>query len=125
MNMILQRTKRRADGIFSDFLKEDGSLFCVAAEHAYGLKPKIVDGTYTCKRRRSPHFGTDVFEVMNVPGCTYIEIHWLNFPQIESDGCIGVGREVAEMNGTMAITMSRATFQEFMTLQVAQSMNSN
>jgi hypothetical protein len=119
MNMTLRRIEHRYDGIFSRLTRDDtGFAFCVAAEHSYNGIPKIPDGIYTCQRRMSPHFGYDVFEVLGVPKCTFIEIHIGNYPQIDSDGCILLGAEIFDQqDGSQAITMSRSTFQKFMILQ--------
>lgn len=116
--MTLRRVQFRGDGVFSHLLKKDGSQFCVAAEHAYAGLPKLPNGVYACKRRHSPHFGYDVFLITDVPGHDFMEIHIGNEPQVDSDGCVLLGREFFwRDNGGQLITMSRATFHEFMDLQ--------
>lgn len=122
MNITLRRTDFRSDGIFGGFFLEDGTHFCATLEHAYLIKanwmPKMAPGSYTCQRRHSPHFGYDVFEVMNVPNCTYIEIHVGNF-QANSEGCVLIGETITdEPDGSRAITNSRVTFHNFMQMQV-------
>lgn len=122
MDMTLKRVSFRADGIFSHLLKSDGSPFCVTGEHAYAGLPKLPSGVYICKRYRSPHFGFDVFVIENVPGHNMIEFHIGNEPQIDSDGCVLVGREFFwRENGSQVITMSRKTFDQFMELQYGVS----
>lgn len=118
MNFTLKRLDERGDGIFSQMIKDqDGSIFCVAAEHSFKGRPKIPNGVYTCKRYRSPHFGYDVF-VIDVPGHEFLEIHIGNDPQVESEGCVLLGRYFFEKpNGSQVVTMSRATFEAFMELQ--------
>lgn len=121
MNIALRRNSFQSFGIFGDFFLETGEHFCVTLEHSYLISgnwlPKIPAGTYTCKRRMSPHFGFEVFEVLDVPNCTYIEIHVGNFLQ-DSEGCVLVGEDVSQLpNGQQAITNSRKTFNDFMQLQ--------
>ncbi len=119
MNIILRRTEESAEGIFGAMTDELGNQVCVTLEHAYdsGLgngtfAPKIPAGTYTCRRRLSPHFGFEVFEVLKVPNCTFIEIHPGNTEK-DSIGCILVG---TTRQGD-AITQSRVAFDKFMELQ--------
>lgn len=120
MNITLTHSKWLNDGIFGEFKSEDGNFTCETIEHAYPMDGKITskipEGTYTCQRRQSPHFGYDVFEVMNVPNCSYIEIHIAN---TEKDviGCIGVGEELGTLNGMDAILQSGQAFKAFMNLQ--------
>lgn len=131
MDMTLKRTMFRPDGIFSGLLYPDGSRFCFTLEHGFkGLEtypaddsgaqltyqPKIPPGVYTCKRRHSPHFGFDVFQVMDVPNCTFIEIHPGNFDK-DSDGCICLGDAIAQIGADEMVTNSRKTFDKFMALQ--------
>lgn len=121
MNIILRRTLAQSSGIFGNFHLETGEFFCVTLEHAYlshsNWIAKVPPGVYTCKRRMSPHFGYEVFEVMDVPNCSYIEIHVGNFLQ-DSEGCILVGESVSSLpSGGDCITNSRKTFADFMRLQ--------
>lgn len=121
MDVILKRVEFRPDGIFSELLDTNGQQIAVSIEHAYSVdsetwEPKIPQGTYICKRRLSPHFGFEVFELMNVPNCDYIEIHPGNFDR-DSEGCICVGEKIAEYGSCEMITNSKATFEKFMNLQ--------
>lgn len=52
----------------------------------------------------------DTYEVMQVPGRTYILIHWGNY-YTNTEGCILVGKEYADINsdGEIDITSSRDT----------------
>ncbi len=121
MNMEMTRTKYLSDGIFGVIRSEDGQFQCDTIERAYfqsGLTggtwaPKIPAGTYTCQRRMSPHFGYEVFEVMNVPNCTFIEIHIAN-TQNDLEGCIGLGEELGTLNGMDAVLQSGIAFKNFM-----------
>lgn len=116
MNCTLTRLEYRADGVFSRLDLEDGTPFCVGLEHSYDLVPKVSVGTYTCRRRASPRFGYDVFEITNVPGHTFIEIHIGNFNE-DSEGCVLIGEEIYLARTCQMITNSRETFDQFMALQ--------
>lgn len=120
MNMTLTRTKYLSDGIFGVLRSEDGQFEVDTIEHAYfgqGVwTPKIPAGTYTCTRRYSPHFGYQVFEVMNVPNATYIEIHVAN-TENDVHGCIGVGEKLGTLNGMDAVLQSGVAFRDLMFLQ--------
>lgn len=124
LNFILKRNTYRPDGIFGElFIKGYPTSFCVTLEHAYkcenGYEPKIAAGTYECRRRQSPKFAREVFQVLDVPPfhgtpVTDIEIHIGNFNH-DSIGCILLGRTIQESDaGEWAIDFSRATFDQFM-----------
>jgi hypothetical protein len=123
MNWNLKHNEFRSDGIFSVLSGSclGGTFSYVTIEHAFqqpdGLwAPKLKPGTYTCKRRLSPHFGVDVFQIMDVPNCDYIEIHPGNWNK-DTNGCVCPGKaEVPSALGQM-VTASDATFQAFMNLQ--------
>lgn len=120
MDMNLNRIHSLSDGIFDTFQSVDGSFQCNAIEHAYWIDgawtAKIPPGVYTCRRRMSPHFGYPVFEVLEVPNCTYIEIHIAN---TEKDviGCIGLGEKIGTLNSQDAVLQSKKAFDAFMDLQ--------
>jgi hypothetical protein len=121
MDCYLERAEFRPDGIFGNLKDSSGHHIAVTLEHAFqdsngDWMPKLPDGTYTCQRYASPKFGYDVFEVMNVPGATYIEIHIGNFNS-DSDGCVLLGYMVTQMHGAWAINSSKATFVAFMGMQ--------
>jgi Family of unknown function (DUF5675) len=120
MNMSLLRTNYLSDGVFGIMRSEDGQFQVDTIEHAYFQNgvwlPKIPAGVYTCKRRNSPHFGYDVFEVTNVPNATYIEIHIAN-TQNDVHGCIGIGEQLGTLNGMDAVLQSGIAFRDFMSMQ--------
>lgn len=115
MTLYLCREEKREDGIFSELRDASGKVLFHTAEHAYNSEPKIPDGTYTCKRRLSPHFGYDLFQVMDVPNCDFIEIHRGNNPghdnvKGDSEGCILLGME--QVGNT--VVQSAIAFNSFM-----------
>jgi len=73
----------------------------------------IPAGTYECKRYLSPKHGYDVFEVLNVPGRSNIEIHVGNTP-VDTEGCILVGTEFGKVDGEGAIVHSKTAFHALM-----------
>lgn len=122
MILKVQRLDYLASGIFGTLSNEDSTLFLGCAEHSYPVlpadavslstsyQPKVPPGQYTCLRRMSPKFGYEVFCLQDVPGCTFIEIHPGNYPQVDSDGCFILGMSrVGDM-----LQMSQAAFKLFM-----------
>lgn len=127
MNFTLKRREYRPDGIFSDFVSEDGASVFVNLDHAYkqadgSFLPKLAPGVYTFIRRFSPDHGYEVFTLPVAPnfmGCpvTWIEIHIGNF-QKDSAGCTLIA--LAEMQAPGASKMvihSKEAFAKFIELQ--------
>ena len=115
MNAILTRSSANLYGVFGQLVLSDGTKY-VTLEHAFpnggtpvGFEPAVPVGTYTCQRRLSPKFGFDVFELLNVPGHSYIEIHIGNYNK-DTDGCILLGERL----GTGCILKSEVDFKDFM-----------
>lgn len=117
MDMRLKRDSFETAGIFGKLTSMDES--CVVAttlEHAFtygdGIKAAMAPGVYTCKRRLSPHFGYELFQIMNVPNRTFIEIHRGNYNR-DSEGCVLLGSaRVGDM-----VARSKEAFDAFMRLQ--------
>jgi Family of unknown function (DUF5675) len=115
---ILTHNRFCADGIFGELKTEDGQFVCYTLEHSYDNKPKVVDGTYTCKRgpHRLHNMTQDfiTFEVMGVPPFNGVSVsgilfHWGNYNK-DSEGCILMGSsETPTMIGN-----SRAEWATFM-----------
>lgn len=121
MNLTLRRHQFLPDGVFGEILDDHGDHLFVTLEHSYNQLEnnwyaKIAPGKYTCKRRRSPRFGFDVFQVMNVPGHSMIEIHPGNWDR-DSDGCILIGYGISHSGQGIMVTDSRNAFKDFMNLQ--------
>jgi len=121
MNCTLIHNEFRSDGIFGTLTSEFGTFKCVTIEHAFqqpngSWAPKLIPGIYICQRRLSPHFGVDVFEVMSVPNCIYIEIHPGNWDR-DTNGCVCPGQAEAPSNLGQMVTASDKTFVTFMDLQ--------
>lgn len=127
MNLKLNRTDFREDGIFGQLLDEADGEVAVTLEHSYdsGLgdgsyAPKLPPGTYQCVRgQHQLHSGPPfiTFEITNVPGHTNILLHVGNYNE-DSEGCVLLGRRVLDDGmGKRMITSSRNTFNKFMDLQ--------
>ena len=116
MNLSLTRTQFREDGIFGIIKDETGKQIAVTLERNFDGKPKIPAGTYLCTRRMSPRFNCELFQVMNVSGHDYIEIHPANW-EFELDGCIAVGEQIQPSSKGQMITCSREAFGSLMELQ--------
>lgn len=126
MNAKVTNNEFRADGIFGMMTMDNGTEFA-QLQHAFpndsgGYSPKLAPGTYTCKRRMSPHFGYEVFLIENVPDfqgkpVSFIEIHKGNY-NADSDGCILLGTSVKPIDSTtQMISASAPAFNQFMQLQ--------
>lgn len=117
MNITLRRYSYVADGIFGRFYDDANNILCSTLEHAFvqpggNYLPIIPPGAYTCQRRLSPKFGYDVFEVLDVPGHDYVEIHIGDWNK-DSDGCILLG---SSSDGSRIYESAKA-FKAFMDLQ--------
>ena len=112
MNLVLVRKECSPEGIFSELQDESGKVLFQTLERSYDNKPKIPDGTFTCKRRQARVTHGDAFEVMGVEGHSDLLFHIGN-TQIDSQGCILLGEE---RRGD-AIYLSGVAFIHFMRLQ--------
>jgi hypothetical protein len=119
MDLILKRNSFGVSGIFGQLTNVDKNLIVAATlEHSFwnaakrSYMPAVPVGTYTCKRRHSPHFGYDLFEITNVPGHSFIEIHVGNVND-NTEGCVLLGRS----RQGYSLLESRVAFAAFMKLQ--------
>lgn len=96
---ILTHTRFCADGIFGKLEKEDGTFVCYTLEHSYDNKPKLADGTYTCKRGPHRLHGMTedfiTFEILGIPDFNGVPVrgvlfHWGNYNK-DSEGCVLMG----------------------------------
>ena len=107
MTVILRRRQTGDEGTFGTITLDSGEVF-----HTGELPDRdnqrdiscIPPGTYRCERYRSPHFGRDVYRLVDVPGHDAVEIHWGNFcgdraKGYRSDvrGCILLGQDEGEL----------------------------
>lgn len=118
MNILLVRGNPTPYGVFGTFLDENNAIVCRTLERLFDGVPVIPVGTWTCRRRISPHFGYAVFELVDVPGHDYLEIHIANWER-QLEGCIAVGKALGLSNQdhpTMLMN-SAAAFKSFMALQ--------
>jgi hypothetical protein len=122
MNISLERSHIGSDGAFGRFFDVNDRHVCFTLEHAYlnadgTYSVKLPPGKYTCKRRMSPHFKYELFQILGVPGHDFIEIHKGNFNN-DSDGCVLLGENVKpQFNGDLMLINSAVAFDAFMDLQ--------
>ncbi len=118
MNLKLRRYSFTPDGIFGNLFDENEEMIATTLEHSYtGNVPKVVAGTYVCKRHAPNRLPYETFEIMNVPDfvghpVTGILLHIGNF-NADSVGCVLLGMSA----GDKMITGSRMAFEKFMKLQ--------
>jgi len=127
MNLTLQRTMFRDDGIFGELRDENGSILFLTLEHNFDGKPKLADGVYNCVRgthtlEHDPE-SFITFEIENVPPfqghlVTKILFHRGNYDE-NSNGCVLLGKKLGwRLGGKIRmITYSKQACKEFMELQ--------
>ena len=95
----------------------DGRLVCYILENGPSYF-RVPEGTYLCKRRRSPKFG-ETFEITGIPGHSLVEYHWGN-THVDTEGCLLTGTYVGwfdnEVPAVRAILESKKAFRKFMAL---------
>ena len=104
----------------------DGEFECFTIEDTFREKKvqgetRIPAGTYEVKfrtegtwysRNKAFGFGHGILELQDVPGFTYILIHWGNF-HTDTEGCILVGEGHATHEDTHMVTKSRIAYKRF------------
>jgi hypothetical protein len=87
------------------------------------LEPEQFDipvGTYTCEIYTAGAHPYHVFQVMNVPGHSYIEIHIGNWAS-DTKGCILLGLWFGFIGKNLGISGSKMAFENFMRNQGEES----
>lgn len=118
---LLKRIDRGAQGIFGQFINDDGATICETLEHAYQdysgkWVPKLPSGNYSCVRgihRLKDMVPFETFEITGVEGHVNILFHPGNYNE-DSEGCVLMGKERV---GNM-ITESRDTWSQWMAVMV-------
>lgn len=118
--MKLQRLSQDATETRGHLIDEDANVVvCVTLERPWLDNQHDVScipaGSYVTKRVHSPHFGCEVFQIMDVPNRGNVLLHWGNFVT-NSEGCVLLGTAFADLNGdgTIDITASKAAFETLM-----------
>lgn len=124
MDILIERTNYREDGIFGAVYDGDGNFLFSTLEHAYAqndgtYKPKVPNGFYVCvrgfHRLEDMSYDFPTYEITNVPNHKEILFHWGNFNE-NSAGCVLLGLSI-EKGPKWMITESRKAFAEFMVMQ--------
>ncbi|MDO8547872.1 MAG: DUF5675 family protein [Nitrospirales bacterium] len=128
MRLTLNRYLYHPWGIFSRWIRDDGSQLMVSLTHAFAEAetwlPIVKPGEYVMRRYQSPHFGL-VWEICDVPGHTYILVHAGNF-NLDSEGCEVVGEDIAigddprTQGPDEMVTNSKAALKKFMAETAAE-----
>ena len=112
MEVSIIRLEKAPDGLFGAMLV-DGKVFCVTVENTIALIPC---GTYTARRYFSPARQEQVWQLLDVEGRSFIQIHPANKAG-ELLGCIAVGQYWGKLHGTpdeRAVLNSGNTFHLLM-----------
>ena len=114
--ILIKRIAELVNGTLGVVLNDAGRPWMLTCErpwvnNEHGLS-SIPTGTYTCQRINSPKHG-NVFQVMNVPNRDAILIHPGN-EELDSEGCILVGRSYGIVKNLPAVLNSKDAFAEFM-----------
>ncbi len=116
--LLLLRGPSTEFGTFGEFL-ENNVPICLSLERPWLDNQHdvscIPEGIYTCNRISSEWFKYVVFEVLNVPNRTNIEIHKANI-FTELKGCIAPGSSHGKINGIPGVLDSGLAFEKFMLL---------
>ena len=111
----LVRVAYNSNGTFGVLL-DDKIPFALTCERVWLNNEKekscIPEGMYRCKRILSIKFG-DTFEITQVPGRDHCLFHKGNL-MLDSHGCILIGEQFEQINGTTGILASAKGFGEFM-----------
>lgn len=114
--MRLVRVSSTSEGTFG-VLELGGYPFCVTLENPWLNNEPFVScipkGQYNLRRVESPKFG-DTFEVADVEGRSHVVFHEGN-TQIDTHGCILLGKNFGMLHGAYAIMSSVPTREQFMT----------
>jgi len=98
-------------------LKLNDQIFCLILEPPKKENKKslscIPTGRYLCKRYKSEKYKTDCLSLYNVPGRSYISIHFGNTAK-DTQGCLLVGAYSGILNGERAVLRSRAALKALM-----------
>lgn len=111
MNYVLSRTLYDPQGTFGQLIDPQGNKLCLTVElpwlNNHPQTSCIPKGNYQVKAYQSPKHG-QVWQIMNVPDRSYIEIHAAN-TILDLLGCIGTGNALGEVEGLPAVLNSQTT----------------
>lgn len=119
--LTLKRVAADAHGTYG-VLIDGNQPFAVTLERPWADNQRSVScipaGTYVCARKQSPRFG-NTFEITGVLGRSHILFHSGN-TAADTEGCVLVAEEFAQLGGRVAVGNSRAGFKELLTRLAGQ-----
>ena len=124
MNLTLNRTHYRPDGIFG-MLTANKQVVCATLEHAYmnedgSYVPKVPEGNYLCVRGSHRLLGMTedftTYEILNVPEHNNILFHSGNWNN-DSEGCVLLGQSILDLQSPWRLVNSKIAFEKFMIIQ--------
>lgn len=105
--------------IFGEFIDMNGNHLCVTGELPDRNNEADIScipvGIYQVIPHNSPKH-PDTWEISGVPLRSNILLHNLNWPTGQSDGCIGVGKQVMPIEGRVGISESVVTLNRLRTI---------
>jgi hypothetical protein len=113
---ILDRIGSKFYGTIGVLFEEVDQELVFKAVTLEPVVPVIPVGVYLCKIYKEGRHLYPVFQVMDVPGHTYIEIHIGNWKK-DTTGCILLGDSFSLVGNEMGINGSKITFNSFMGYQ--------
>ena len=129
MNAILTRAPSTDQGTFGNLVLDNGMSYCTLELPWEENKPSescIPPGVYNCKWIKSPKHG-NVYQVLDVPDRSMIEIHPANFAGdkdrgfiSELEGCIALGQKIGVLQGQLALLSSKFAITDFHVTQRKQ-----
>lgn len=113
----LQRWAYTKHGTFGTLYDEDSGFMCFTVERPWKDNEPNVScipcGAYAMKLSFFNKGNYPAYEIESVPGRTAILIHVANTME-DVIGCIGVGKDIAYINGLWAVRSSHVAYSEFM-----------
>lgn len=114
---ILRRIRQTESGTYGELCTEGGWRVCLTLEEPWRANQRNVScipaGTYRMYKRLSPSRGMFVWELLDVPGRSNVQIHVGN-TLADTEGCILVGFQHNDEPAEPYIADSKRAFRAWM-----------
>lgn len=114
---ILRRARQTGDATYGELRTEGGWVICLTLEEPWRMNKRniscIPPGSYRMVKRLSPKRGIYVWELVDVPGRSNIQIHAGNFLS-DTEGCPLVGLQHSDPEAPPSIHDSQRAFRMWM-----------